>query len=169
MFKCSASYIKESFENWDLKFVKKEVKKEVKEEFINDENVDVIDKSYLEKKISIVLNKLSNKRSENADDWFRVVWCIINICKKEQLNRRICYKLIHLFSKKAVNYDEYRVDEFVDKNIDNNKEEGLSWNYLYQTCLKEDDIDYYTSINTKNYYVLKKEFEKNGRKFYIRL
>ena len=116
------------------------------------------------KKLSIVLNKLSNKRSENADDWFRVVWCIINICKKEQLNKRICYKLIHLFSKKAVNYDEYRVDEFIDKNIDNNKEEGLSWNYLYQTCLKEDDIDYYTSINTKNYYVLKREFEEKRAK-----
>jgi hypothetical protein len=55
------------------------------------------------------------------------------------------------------------VDTWIDKNLDNIKEQSYGWTYLYHTCIKEDDPKYYENI-TKSYYLMKKEFEKTNAK-----
>ena len=71
--------------------------------------------------------------------------------------------MIHSFSKLSSNYNEDTVDTWIDKNLDNVKEQSYGWTYLYHTCIKEDDLKYYENI-TKSYYLMKKEFEKTNAK-----
>ncbi len=55
------------------------------------------------------------------------------------------------------------MDTWIDKNLDNIKEQSYGWNYLYYTCNKEDDPKYFDNI-TKSYYLMKNEFEVNNAK-----
>ena len=166
MFNCSASYILPEYEDWDLKMVLKPTVKEVKKEdtFINDEDVEVVDTVYLEKKLKNIIDKISEKRSDEYDNWTKFVWCIMNICKKEGISYTKTSKLIHQFSKKSKKYEEDNVDEFIDKNYECIREKSYGWGYLYQTCLKEDDPEYFESINCKTYATMKKEFEMTHAK-----
>ena len=44
------------------------------------------------------------------------------------------------------NYDEDKIDEWNDKNIDRVRDNGYGWKYLYQTCIKEDAPEYYDKL-----------------------
>jgi hypothetical protein len=166
IFDCCASYIKEDFEDWDLKFVevKPEIKKVIKQptdddcsEFNEDEDTNLYNK------IKNVIRRLSKARSDGFDSWIKVCWAIGNIGLKGELRRGKIEELIHSFSKLSSNYSEDTVDTWIDKNLDNIKEQSYGWTYLYHTCIKEDDPKYYENI-TKSYYLMKKEFEKTNAK-----
>lgn len=164
IFECCASYILEDFEDWDAKMPVEPKNVIVDDDkFNNDENIENIDASYIEKKLHIMIDKLNNNRSDNFDTWCKFCWCIINICKYEKISNVKCFKLIHIFSKKSEKYDEDKVDEWIDMNFDKVKNDGYRWKYLYD-CLKEDNLEYYNLITIKTYNELKKEFELNNCK-----
>jgi len=128
---------------------------------VDEEDKDDNDK-YL--KLQKLIPMLAETRSSNYDTWIKMIWCIINICKKENINQTKINRLIHQFSKLSkTNYDEDKVDEWIDKNIDKVKETGYGWNYLYQTCIKQDAPKYYEKL-TQSYYNVKKDFETNHLK-----
>ena len=166
IFDCCASYIKEDFEDWDSKFAEvkpenKKIIKNVEDDDCSEFNED--DDNNLFNKLKNVIRRLSKARSEGYNDWIRVCWAIGNIGLKGEMRRGKIEELIHLFSKLSSNYNEDSVDEWIDKNLDNIKEQSYGWTYLYHTCVKEDDPKYYDNI-TKSYYLMKKEFEKTNAK-----
>ena len=165
IFKCCASYIQEDFEDWTNRnpdIIKKE-KEVVKEEIVKDNDNDVIDTKYITNKMTSYISKFKNERSDNYDTWTKMVWCIINICKTNNIKERDCAKLVHQFSKISDNYNEDDVDTFFDKNYDGLKEASYGWKYMYE-CLKSDDEEYYNSIHTKTYNAMKTEFESKHAK-----
>ena len=165
IFDCCASYIKEEFEDWDLKFVevKPEIKKVIKQP--TDDTCSEFDEgdNNLYSKIKNVVKRLSKTRSDGFDSWIRVCWAIGNIGLKGELRRGKIEELIHSFSKLSSNYNEDTVDTWIDKNLDNIEEQSYGWKYLYYTCIKEDDPKYFDNF-TKSYYLMKKEFEVNNAK-----
>jgi hypothetical protein len=168
IFKCCASYIEENFEDWTNRnpdTIQKEKEKVVvvKEEVVKDNDTDVIDTKYIINKLTSYISKFKNERSDNYDTWTKMVWCIMNICISNGIKERDCAKLVHQFSKISENYDEDGVDTFFDKNYDKIKEASYGWKYMYN-CLKEDDEEYYNSINTKTYNAMKAEFESTHAK-----
>ena len=89
---------------------------------------------------------MTDNRSSNFDTWIKLNWCIINICKMENISQTKMNRLIHQFSKLSKsNYNEDKVDDWIEKNIDRIKETGYGWNYLYQNGIKQD-----TLISMKN-------------------
>jgi hypothetical protein len=108
-------------------------------------------------KLNKYIQYLSKERSTSYDLWSAVNWSIINIGNANDLTRSQIERLIHLWSAKADNYDDYSVDDWINKNIDNVRETGYGWNYLNE-CLKKDDSKYYNSI-ALSYYNKKKDFE----------
>jgi hypothetical protein len=187
LFDYCPSYIEEGFEDYDLHveivstvpllIPKKRIDtqtttisdkvltyKEVSKE--DDDNCDDGDTvTPLEKKLEEYLNHLSEKRADGRDEWLNMIFCIINICKKNNISRRKCENLLHLFSKKCQNrYNEDDVDKWIDINYDKTRPQGYGWNYLVHTCLQQDDPDYYERKVGKTYYIVKKNFEKHVSK-----
>jgi len=165
IFKCCASYIQEDFEDWTNRnpdIIKKE-KEVVTEEIVKDNDNDVIDTKYITNKMTSYISKFKNERSDNYDTWTKMVWCIMNICKTNNIKERDCAKLVHQFSKISDNYNEDDVDTFFDKNYDGLKEASYGWKYMYE-CLKSDDEEYYNSIHTMTYNAMKSQFESKHAK-----
>jgi len=165
IFKCCASYIQEDFEDWTNRnpdIIKKE-KEVVIEEIVKDNDNDVIDTKYITNKMTSYISKFKNERSDNYDTWTKMVWCIMNICKTNNIKERDCAKLVHQFSKISDNYNEDDVDTFFDKNYDGLKEASYGWKYMYE-CLKSDDEEYYNSIHTMTYNAMKSQFESKHAK-----
>ena len=168
IFKCCASYIEEDFEDWTNRnpdTIQKEKEKVVvvKEEVVKDNDNDVIDTKYIISKLTSYISKFKNERSDNYDTWTKMVWCIMNICICNGIKERDCAKLVHQFSKISESYNEDDVDTFFDKNYDSIKEASYGWKYMYN-CLKEDDEEYYNSINTMTYNAMKTQFESKHAK-----
>jgi len=169
LFDCCASYIEEDYEDLDLRIKEKsDVAKfferlaNIKDEDIKDEEDNEDNNKYL--KLQKLINLLSDNRSSKYDTWINVVWSIINISIKEGINEEKVKRLIHQFSKLSKsNYKEDEVDDWTKKNINNVRKEGYGWNYLYNTCIKEDAPDYYNKL-TQSYFNVKKEFEINHHK-----
>ena len=168
IFDCCASYILEDYENLDLLVkpieetkIPKNVAIHIDEDIKDEDNANDNDKY---SKLQKLIDKLSENRSSNFDTWINVNWCLINICKKEGINSAKMNRLIHQFSKLSKsNYDEDKVDEWIEKNIDRVRDNGYGWKYLYQTCIKEDAPEYYDKL-TQSYYNVKRDFEANHLK-----
>ena len=172
VFECCASYIKEEYEDWDIRFkeepkqetFKEELKRVINTSFTVDNDDDGDETPDKFTKLSKYIKLLLPKRSDDFDSWIKLSWCIINICNKESISRRKAYDLVHQFSKLSkTNYNEDRVDEWLDLNFDKVKETGYGWNYLIHTCVKEDNPKFYETMS-KSYYNMKKEFELNNAK-----
>lgn len=168
IFKCCASYIEEDFEDWTNRnpdTIQKEKEKVVvvKEEVVKDNDTDVIDTKFIINKLTSYISKFKNERSDNYDTWTKMLWCIMNICKTNNIKERDCAKLVHQFSKISDNYSEDDVDTFFDKNYDSIREASYGWKYMYN-CLKEDDEEYYNSIHTMTYNAMKVQFESKHAK-----
>jgi len=161
IFGCCATYIKEEYEDLDLKI---NIIKEEPKSISIDKDEDEDDNPNKYNRLCELIKLLSSKRSDIYDSWINIIWCLINICNKEKIPRRKCYELIHLFSKLSeTKYYEDKVDDWLDKNYDKVRDTGFSWNYLLHTCIKEDNPKYYETI-TKSYYNMKREFEINNAK-----
>ena len=160
IFKCCASYIEEDFEDYSVKYIEEvKVKPDVKfDNVIKDADDDIIDTKYIISKLSLYISHLTEIRSDDYGTWTKMIWCIMNICKTNDIKERDCAKLIHQFSKISSNYNEDDVDVFFDDNYDKLREASYGWKYIYE-CLKYDDEEYYNSIHIKTYANFKKEFE----------
>ena len=171
LFDYCVSYIKEDFEDWDAKMTVTQDKQDkvLTYKEVSKEDDDICDDgdtvTPLEKKLEEYLNHLSEKRADGRDEWLNMMFCIINICKKNNISRRKCENLLHLFSKRCKDrYNEDDVDKWIDINYDKTRQQGYGWNYLVHTCLKQDNPDYYEKRVGKTYYIVKKEFEKHVSK-----
>lgn len=161
-FDCCASYIEEDYEDLDVRFASIinvnlfNEKSSKNDEIIDDDDENDNDKY---KKLQKLIAKLKDERADTFDNWIKTVWCIIGIGNKEGINEDKIKRLIHLFSKKSKsNYDEDKVDEWIDKNLYKVRDKCYGWKYLYETCIKNDAPDYYNKL-TKSYHNVKKEFE----------
>lgn len=108
-------------------------------------------------KLNKYIKHFSKERSTNFDSWIKINWAIINIGNANDLTDGQIRRLIHSWSDKADNYDDLKVDDWIDKNIDKVREKGYGWPYL-NDCLREDDPKYYNSM-ALSYYNKKKNFE----------
>ena len=160
LFGCCATYIEEDFADLDLKIV--QVKPEIKKVIQVEEGTEI----YTDKDKSFIFNKLKEHvavllphRSSGFDSWFKMICCLNSISEKHQISRRNKIELLHKFSQLASDYNEDKVDEWIDKHLDNLKS-GYAWNYLIQS-IKEDNEDYYRKNFSQTYSSVKKEFEKN--------
>jgi hypothetical protein len=171
IFDCCASYIKEDYEDWDIKINptienKQDLKtkltgQDVLNKIMNNEdiNLDEDDDNNKYLKLQKIIPMLSEKRSSNFDDWLNVFFALVNIGNKENINKDKVVRLIHQFSQLSKsNYNEDKVDEWINDYY-NKVKEGYGWNFIYQVCLKEDNPDYYENL-TLSYFNVKEEFEK---------
>ena len=160
IFKCCASYIQDDFEDWDAKIpVVEAPKREIKvkkddEDDVDDENPDKYNR------LSTLIKRLKASRSKNFDTWFSFNCCLKTVGVREKISKRKIYDLIHQFSTLSPQYNECDVDMWLDKNYDNLKNDGYGWNYLLNTCIKEDDPEFYEKNMTPTYNKLKAKFEK---------
>ena len=148
IFECCASYIKEEYEDWDLKFVEEEPKKvETKfNDILCDDTEIAYDGSLNFNEIMI---KLSKERATNYSDWFYVIVALINLFYRKIITRGQVYDLGDLFSSKADNYDADGVYKIIDTNISRFNGKGYGIKYLLE-CIKVDDPIYYKKITKKD-------------------
>ena len=151
LFECCASYIEESFEDWDLKMPSIEVKKGLKEEIkFNDdlcENTATIYDGKLN--FNEIIAKLSKDRASTYNDWFYIGVALINLYHRKIITRGQIYDMFDLFSSKADNYDADSVIKVIDTNISRFDGKGYGIKYLLE-CLKADNIEYYKEITKKD-------------------
>ena len=164
IFECCASYIKEEYEDWDLKMIVVEEPIIKYKKIVNDnddENFDDKDK-YNSDFILDILNHLSVKRANNHDIWKDVCFSIIGASSRSKLSRTSCSKLIHHFSQFSKDaYDEFKVDEWIDINYKRCMKAEKSYGYrqLIHIYLKEDDLTCYENKYDKTYENVKKQLE----------
>jgi len=111
------------------------------------------------KELKEYLDGLSENRSDNYEEWKKVVWGISNICKDNKWSSKVRNELIHEFSKKSGKYDVYRVDDFIDNHIkevvygigigtiiklynEDNKRK-ITLDYILKNRLRDNDIAIY--------------------------
>ena len=69
--------------------------------------------------------------------------CLRNLGEKEGFTKRNIENLIHNFSKLSKNYNEGEVDDWITTHHDKIRESSYGWNYLCNTCIKEDNPAFY--------------------------
>jgi hypothetical protein len=151
LFECCASYIEESFEDWDLKMPPIEIKKSLKEEIkFNDDLCDNTETTYDGKlNFNEILSKLSKDRATSYNDWFNIGVALINLYYRKIITRGQIYDIFDLFSSKADNYDADSVIKVIDTNINRFDGKGYGIKYLLD-CLKVDNVEYYKQITKKD-------------------
>jgi hypothetical protein len=151
LFECCASYIEESFEDWDLKMPPIEIKKSLKEEIkFNDDLCENTATTYDGKfNFNEIISKLSKDRASTYNDWFYVGVALINLYYRKIITRGQIYDMFDLFSSKADNYDADSVIKVIDTNINRFDGKGYGIKYLLD-CLKVDNEEYYKSITKKD-------------------
>ena len=151
LFECCASYIEESFEDWDMKMPPIEIKKSFKDKIkFNDDLCDNTETSYDGKlNFNEIITKLSKERSSNYNDWFYIGVALINLYYRKIITRGQIYDLFDIFSSKADNYDADSVIKVIDTNINRFDGKGYGIKYLLD-CIKVDDNDYYKLITKKD-------------------
>jgi hypothetical protein len=142
---------------------KEEYNRDTKKNTSADTKKDKNNTNAIENKIKGIVEHLAVVRSDDYDGWTEVMWALIGICKKQELRRRFCEDMVHLFSKKSTKYDVNETDDKFEKAWNEDRDETVGWPRLMK-CLKEDDIDYYEKINTPTYTAYKTEFELNNCK-----
>lgn len=148
IFDCCASYIKEEYEDWDLKFkIPEEPKKDLN---FNAAFCDETELTY-EGNLNFteIILKLSKERATEYNNWFYVIVSLINLYYRKIITRGQVYDLADLFSSKADNYDNNGVIKVIDTNISRFDGKGYGIKYLLE-CLKTDNIEYYKEITKKD-------------------
>ena len=165
IFDCCASYILEEFEDWDLKMPKIEEPPKVQntpkiqiaeDDTENDKNAD---------KLQEIITKLNKDRATDRESWYHGCFAIVNIGIRNKMRQSKIYELVHLFSAISSAYDEDGVEEWLNNNFKNAREQGYGWKFLLD-WLKEDNPEYYNKYFKKHtsYDELKIEFEKTNFK-----
>jgi len=148
LFGCCASYIKEDYEDLDLKIqVSKPEPK--KEDFITKLCDD--DETEIDCKLNFfeIVSKYSKERATDYKTWINVGISLMNLSYRKIISRGQVYDIFDLFSSKADNYDSNGVNKFLETNFPRFDGKGYGIKYLLD-CLKTDDIDFYKSITKKD-------------------
>jgi hypothetical protein len=152
LFECCASYIEESFEDWDLKMPPIENKKSVRDEIkFNEELFDNAETSYDGKlNFNEIITKLSNKRADDNNDWIAILITLINLSNRKIISKGQVYDIFNTFSSKSEKYDEVKNNETIDdyfKRYTTGKGYGIKF---LLDCLKVDNEEYYKQITKKD-------------------
>ena len=156
--KCCASWIEETFEDWDaLKKDKIILEKLETELHDNKSKFEKIEKSsgkgseeHDDKidKLHEIIVKLHSDRAKERGDWMNGLWAIRNICVRNEIRKSKGHELCHLFSAKSTTYDEDGVEKWIDTEYDTAREKGYGWKFLLD-WLKEDNPEYYKKLTEK--------------------
>lgn len=147
IFDCCASYIKEDYEDWDIKFKVEEKEEEIKfDSVLCDDTKTEYDCNL---NFNEIITKLSKDRATDYSKWFPVIVALINLYHRKIISRGQVYDLADLFSFKADNYDGDGVVKVIDNNINRFDGKGYGIKYLLE-CLKVDDIEFYKLITKKD-------------------
>lgn len=147
---------------WGREWEKKELEKEKKVKVVYKEE----DCEKIELELNEIIKRLSAKRADDYCDWRGVCFALINCGIKCNLKKRNVESLIHDFSAKC---DDKYEDDLVEKwfettyyNLANSKaQKKLGRNYLINTCLKEDDYEYWRqNYKNRSYEVVLDDFNK---------
>lgn len=170
LFDCCASYVEESYEDWNPFVNKLDNDRKVEPLITFKRSIEKLDdddnESYNTKTvafISDIINHFKKERAVDYDPWSKVNYAIIGSCRRSKIGKRGCVELIHQFSQLAPNkYEEDKVDEWIDNNYKRQMETEkpqYGYNYLINTCLKEDNPEYYDENFNKTYTKVKDWFE----------
>jgi hypothetical protein len=161
IFDCCASYIEEDWDE-DLETEEPPPIPVIKNEVVA--NHEIPTPVISAETLKLHLTKLSDKRATDYDTWTKMLWCIINLGMNNNISRTKIGELCQVFSKLSVSkYNEVDTEKFVNDNFDNLKEASYGWKYLNR-CLKEDNLQYYNTINILTYAEMKEDFEKTHAK-----
>jgi len=185
------SYIEEDFVDWDKNFDPPQKKDERRSKNVLDEINEACDKLKVKgnkivkvddddddsedisaydiltakKYIRKVCDDLDIKKQlDNYDTWIKVMFAIMNICKTKKITNRDCREILHDLSAKSNKYDEDRVDEWINANIDKTetRDKKLGFNYLINTCIKTDNRQIWEKYYEKpSYSKIKNKFERH--------
>ena len=147
LFECCASYIEESYEDWDLKTPEEPKKEEVKFSSLLCDDTEITYDGKLN--FNEIMTKLSKERATNYDDWFSVIVALINLFYRKIISRGQIYDLADLFSSKADNYNAIDVSNKIDTNISRFDGKGYGIKFLLE-CIKVDNEEYYKEITKKD-------------------
>lgn len=89
-----------------------------------------------------IIDNLNPKRSDEYNDWIKIIWCILNISTSNSYKKK-GRDLIHTFSKNSTKYCEDEVENFIDKNDYKQHQVGLGTLMFY---LKEDNYKVFNEI-----------------------
>ena len=162
--KYCASYIEESFidydENEDLKYCfltdDNDFVKNINDNITN--TLEIVDLN--NDLLTDIINRLNIKRLTDYEPWFYVMSSLISYCRKNNISKQDTSKIIHYTSQKAKTYDRIKVDKWFNYNYDRITNKSYGYNYLVNTCLKEDDADFYDKAFKSHYKQVKADFEK---------
>lgn len=163
---CFATYIEESYKNLDESidikirndsYDKFKLKTEIKQSIGRPLSIEGEELSTTYYKLNKYIKHFTKERATEYDSWIKMCWSIFNIGYANDLTQTQIRRLIHNFSEKADNYDDLKVDNWIDKNLTNIRDKGYGWPYINE-CLKHDDEKYYNSM-ALSYYNKKREFE----------
>jgi hypothetical protein len=165
LFDYCCTYIEEGYVNWDEMMPKDTAVITKPEEVKRDQ----IDKTKMEKTIKTLkswITHLSPSRACEYEMWRNIMFSVISICYNNNVNKRSMLELSHMFSQlDQINYEEDKVDDWIDKNYDlikrrvDNNENCYGWK-LIKDCLKDDDPEFYDKTFTLMYHEKKKEWER---------
>jgi hypothetical protein len=168
IFKCSASYVEEDFEDWNNvpelnQDKKQEIVYEDIEEDEQEEEEDEVNAKKSEGFVNIFtkhLMKLSNERASFYQDWLEIIMCIINIGEKYDWKVEVIIHLCTIFSKKdKTSYNEKENKKKILQLMGSEREDKVGYKRFLQR-LKEDNPDYYNINIVDNYNDVKRDFEK---------
>jgi hypothetical protein len=164
-FDCCATYIKEEYEDLDLKVPPKIIEPTISyKKIIDDDNNEFNNKDkYNYEFILEIINNLKSSRADKYDDWKDVCFTIIGAGNRCGLGKTMISTLIHHFSKFQTKYDEHKVDEWIDINYKRQLDAKNTYGFrqLIHTYLKEDNFELYDEKFNKNYEAIRKKFEDN--------
>lgn len=150
LFDCCATYIKEEYEDLDLRIAKKIEPAKNESNIImatnlcDDETTNECNLNFEE-----IITKLSKERATTYNEWFYVGVALINLFHRKIISRGQVYDIFNLFSSKSDEYDENGVYKTIDANIERFDGKGYGIKYLLE-CLKVDDYEYYKLITKKD-------------------
>lgn len=107
--------------------------------FLESKNFNLKTKISNEKILQITLG-LSDERSDNYNDWIKILFILINIAN-ERDSKDFFKQIFHLFSQKSKKYDEYECDDLWENNYEKSTNEiglgTLVWMYKIDNNLPD--------------------------------
>ena len=163
IYNYSISYIEKDFKDWDDLIITEDKKldyKIIKYDIIEEDDEELNNSNDTLNELTEKLKNISPTRYDDYDEWINIMFSIINISTKYKIGKKKAKYLMHEASQISKNYDEDKVDDWIQKNYDRVEgKQGYGFPYINMK-LKEDNPEFYEKNMKKTYEIVKKEFDK---------
>ena len=88
---------------------------DVQEEIAKDDDAGVIDAKDIVAEISLYITKFKKERSAMHDTWTKMLLCIMDICRTNNVEERECANLCHQFSEISGIHNQKKIDRKILK------------------------------------------------------